>query len=100
MRSGPRIGVNPPPITPRPAPAAGPPAKRAAGRPPERISVLIRRRNRDLPFDVEWVEERLVWPKGWPLPDVGSVVSAGPLSGFVEHLEFDLDAQVVLVVLR
>lgn len=74
--------------------------KNGVGRPPERINVLIRRRNRDPQFDVEWVEERVTWPKGWPLPDVGSVVMAGPVAGFCDHVEFDLDAQLVLILLR
>ena len=66
------------------------------GRPPERIRVLIRQRHRG----EEPTDHDVLWPKGWPLPEVGSVVAAGPVAGFVEHIEFDVDAARILVVLR
>lgn len=82
-------------------PVLDPPSKNGVGRPPERIHVLIRRRNRDPQFKgVEWTEESVVWPKGWPLPDVGSVVSTKVVQGFVEFCEFDIEAQRIVIILR
>ena len=69
--------------------------KHPGGRPPERIMVTVRRRERG-----GHIDEDVVWPKNWPLPGAGSTVAAGPLSGFVEYVEFDVDAQRILIVLR
>ena len=66
------------------------------GRPPERIRVIVQRRIRG----EEPVTHDVLWPKGWPLPEVGTIVHAGPLAGWVEHLEFDLDGERILLVLR
>lgn len=67
------------------------------GRPPERIRVTVRRRvrNQDEP-----VTHDLLWPKGWPLPQSGDIVTAGPIAGWVEHIEFDADAQRIIIALR
>ena len=70
--------------------------KAPVGRPPERIRIVIRQKQRG----ADPIDHDVLWPKGWPLPEVGSVVMAGPMAGFVEHLEFDVDAARVLVVLR
>ena len=40
------------------------------------------------------------WPASWPLPVVGSTVLAGELGGWVEFVEFDLQAGRISVVLR
>lgn len=72
-------------------------AKHAGGRPPERTRVTVMKRaHRD--HDAILVD--VLWPKGWSLPEPGSTVSAGVLKGFVEYVEFDVDAQRILVVLR
>jgi hypothetical protein len=47
-----------------------------------------------------FIDEDMLWPKGWPIPEPGQVVAAGVLKGFVEYVEFDVDAQRVLVYLR
>jgi hypothetical protein len=70
--------------------------KAPVGRPQERIRVIVRQKVRG----ADPLDHDVLWPKGWPLPEVGSVVMAGPLAGFVEHIEFDLDAARILVILR
>jgi hypothetical protein len=67
-----------------------------AGRPIERLRVLARRR------DVVdgWLEEDVLWPKNWPLPAAGSIFSGHVVAGFVEHVEFDLPAQRLIVKVR
>lgn len=70
--------------------------KTPPGRPPERMRVIVRmRRRNEAPL-----EEELLWPKGWPLPDSGAVFSGAVVGGWVEHVEFDVVAQRVIVVLR
>lgn len=66
------------------------------GRPPERIRVIVRQRQRGH----DPIEEDVLWPKGWPLPDSGSVFSGAVVGGWVEHLEWDVVAQRVIIVLR
>lgn len=63
------------------------------GRPPERIRVSIRPRK-------DGERREVVWPKGWPLPRPGDNVVCGGIGGFVEYLEFNLDAGIVIVSLR
>lgn len=46
------------------------------------------------------VEEEVVWPRGWPLPDAGTIVLGHKIGAFVEHVEFDLPNERILVVLR
>ena len=70
--------------------------KAPVGRPPERIRVIVRMRQRG----GDPIEEDLLWPKGWPLPDSGSIFSGHTIGGWVEHVEFDVVAQRVIVVLR
>lgn len=48
----------------------------------------------------EWVTEDVDWPKGWPLPEQGAVFQGHTLQGFVEHIEFNVVTQRVLIVLR
>jgi hypothetical protein len=50
--------------------------------------------------DEEPVEEEVVWPRGWPLPDAGTIVLGRELGGWVEHVELDLKEERVIVVLR
>lgn len=69
--------------------------KAPVGRPPERIQVTVRQR-----VMREWVTEDVTWPKGWPLPDQGSVFQGKTLQGWVEHIELDVVAQRIIVVLR
>ena len=61
------------------------------GRPPERIRVEVRRRD-----DIE----DILWPKGWPLPEPGTILHGDVLAGWVDHVEFNVPAQRILVVLR
>ena len=70
--------------------------KPTLGRPPERLRVTIRRRLRV----GEHMEEDVTWPKGWPLPDAGAIVSGHTVAGWVEHVEMDIVAQRIIVVLR
>jgi hypothetical protein len=60
------------------------------------VTVLIRRRVRN----DEYAEEEAVWPKGWPLPQEGSILLGHSVSGRVEHVEWDLPNLRVLVVVR
>lgn len=46
------------------------------------------------------VEEEVVWPRGWPLPDAGTIVLGKELSGWVSHWEADLVNERILIVLR
>lgn len=69
--------------------------KAPPGRPPERIQVTIRQR-----VQREWVTEDVVWPKGWPLPEQGAIFQGHTLQGWVEHVEFNVVSQRVIVVLR
>lgn len=71
--------------------------KKPMGRPPERVRVQVRQYDRRLS---DTVFEDVLWPKGWPLPEAGSVVSGDTLGGWVEHVEFDLPAQRVVIILR
>lgn len=65
--------------------------KKPVGRPPERIKVEVRRRDEI---------EDVLWPKGWPLPESGMVFLGEVVSGWVEHIELNLPAQRVIVILR
>lgn len=65
--------------------------KKPAGRPPERIRVEVRRRD-----DVE----DILWPKGWPLPEPGTILHGDVLAGWVEHCEYNIPAGRIIVVLR
>lgn len=65
------------------------------GRPPERLRVTVRQR-----IMREMVTEDVTWPKGWPLPDQGAVFQGHVLQGWVEHVEFDVRTERVIVVLR
>ncbi len=46
------------------------------------------------------VEEEVVWPRGWPVPDAGTIVLGRELSGWVEHVEMDVENERLIVVLR
>ena len=60
------------------------------------IRVTIRRKqSREDPIDHD-----VLWPTGWPIPSEGSIVAAGPVAGWVDHIEFDVDAVRVLILLR
>lgn len=67
----------------------------AAGRPPERVRVRITKKVRG-----EALDEDVLWPKGWPFPEPGTVVIGDAIGGFVEHVEFHLPSQRLLVILR
>ena len=66
------------------------------GRPPERIRVSVMKKRRD---DAPLAED-VLWPKNWPLPNTYDTVLAGPVAGFVEHIEYDLDSERVVIWLR
>ena len=44
--------------------------------------------------------EVVLWPTGWPLPEIGSVVLGESVTGWVDHIEFDLPNGRIQVVLR
>ena len=72
--------------------------EKTVGRPPERIRVtLIRKRRGD---EAEDPTEDLVWPKNWPIPEVGSVVVGHVLGGWVDHIEFVLDSERIWISMR
>lgn len=75
------------------------PAKSGIGRPPERIRVRLSKKIR-ANGEVEMLDEDQVWPKGWPLPEQGSIVIGEVLGGLVDHVEFHLPSERVIVVLR
>lgn len=83
LRADKPVLTTPPKIVPR-------------GRPPERMRVTIRQRMRGR----DPVEEDVVWPKAWPIPDAGAMVTGKVLAGWVEYVMFDLAAERVIVVLR
>ena len=70
--------------------------KNPPGRPPERMRVTVSRKQMNQPA----MTEDVLWPKGWPLPTSYDIVAAGALQGFVEHIEFDTDAERILIALR
>ena len=66
------------------------------GRPPERIRVEVRQRVRN---GTE-ITEDVLWPKGWPMPESGMIFKGDTLAGWIEHVELDLPAQKIVVILR
>jgi len=46
------------------------------------------------------VVERLDWPIGWPLPGHGDSIMVGTSGGFVTHLSFHPDRNIVVVNTR
>jgi hypothetical protein len=69
----------------------------AAPAKPQGIRVTISKRTRR---GEDPVEEEVVWPRGWPLPDAGTIVLGKELSGWLEHAEMDLVNGRVILVLR
>lgn len=65
------------------------------GRPPERVRVRLTKKARNGDLD-----EDVLWPKGWPFPEPGTVVIGESIGGFVEHVEFHLPSLRLLIVLR
>ncbi len=45
-------------------------------------------------------ERKVAWPKLWPLPHAGEMVTHSGVSGFVDHLEYRLDDNIVVIILR
>lgn len=84
-----------PAAKPAPPPEPIPPMEAWSEAPPPPLRVVIRKRVRD-GFDDEVAD----WPRGWPLPESGSIVIGRRLGGFVGHVEFDLAAARVLIVLH
>lgn len=48
----------------------------------------------------DWAEEEVAWPRGWPLPDAGTIVLGREIAGWVSHCEMDVKEERVIVVLR
>ena len=44
--------------------------------------------------------EDILWPKGWPLPEPGTILHGDVLAGWVEHCEYNIPAGRIIVVLR
>ena len=65
--------------------------------PPQGVRVTIRKPVRR---EEEPVEEEAVWPRGWPLPDAGTIVLGRDVGGWTSHVEMDLVNERIIVVLR
>lgn len=66
---------------------------------PPQVRVVLRKRIRGA-TSPEALEEEVVWPRGWPLPDAGMIVLGKAIGGWVEHVELDAANERILVVLR
>ena len=97
-RPGGRPRKTPPPVHAGIAEAVDLARSIAAPARPEGIRGTLRRKAKG--GDNE--EAEVTWPRGWPMPEAGSIVLGPPEfgGGFTQYVEFDLVRQRIIVVVR